>query len=550
MTELNSGWAQFNDLRRDAAQQYPDDLKRQNVFIRQQLTMLKELETVGSRDRMNKLRDERAFASGTMAKRDVDNQIRREARQHIESGATSTEAKAHQLQWALDQGLGDPSGGRDFISDLTGAGIRGGGSGMLQTGLGAATSTLKAKMSGLGTGGKLALGLTAGAVIGGVAFAVTQLKQGWDLYKTLAPELLNIAALTGKLPEDAEAFRDAFLGVAKSTATASAELAQYEKQWMGIIGTRAGGGTMASILDVSQAFGINKGVGIEFAAQMGMTGYRAGGGDEMLKKAIADGTASGIGIARLPEYLQGLQQITSAVMRTSVTVDPALMSSYARDLGALGVPFQGARGASVLGGIQQGMQGGIGFQAARRILGPGAGLFDIKALQEQGLNDPRMLEEFIAIFGEMANIGGKTGADLVSARKRQAFMMSKATGLPLLNIFNPDEAINSLLEMTGGFKPSDIDFQQKVRDYKSTFAFESQQAGVAADIARINTAAFLFETSVRSFYESVNILAEYTLALDVEATPVIYDATNRRGFGMSESTSGSRAKGSVRSKYK
>ena len=555
VTEMNAGWSQFNTLRREAAEKFPNDIKKQNTDMRTQLGILKELEMVGSQERVAALRDRIGvirdrFAGGRMgtyAKKDIaalNAKIRAEQVKHRDWRTTAAEAHAHQAQWGLDQGIGDP----DIMAQMAGAGVRGGGMGIMQQGISSATGLMTKKMAGMGVGGKLALGLTAGAVLGGAAFVVTQLSKGWDLYKNLAPELLKIAAISGRLPDDAERYRDIFLDVANATGTATSELLQYEKQWLTILGGNTIGaqggktGILASVIDISQAYGIDKGLGTEFAARMGMTGYRSKASDDILKQVIADGMASGIGVARLPEYLQGIQQLTSVVMRTSVTSDPASLSMLASTVGNLGLPFQGARGAELIGGLHQGMQGGMGFQAAREILGPGASLFDIKALQQQGANSPRMVAGYMSLFGKMAGVGGKTGQDLMKAREYQAILMAAETKIPLALLYNPSKKVDSFLELNpdvlqnlkGGdlsdLSESDAAIVQKIMDYKKTFGFETQQAAIAADIGRINAAAASFESTARLFYESVNIIAGMTLPRYDEYGPFPPPdaATNRR----------------------
>lgn len=527
--QLNAGWKQYNDIQKDAEKQFPENLKKQNTFIRQQLGMLKELETVGTRERISKLRAQKEAVTNKQDQQRVQQQINREQQMHVESDVTFAEAKAYAMQAALDQGIGEPDA--DLMAQLTGAGIRGGGFGIAQAGARTATAAITRRMAGMGLGGKMALGVGGGLGIGLAIKGVMALKEGWDLYKNLAPELLNIAAISGKLPDDAERYRDVFLSVAQATATANSELIQHEKTLMRITGSGVGGaqagagGPLARIIDISRAYGIDPGAGTRFAGQMAMTGYQAGmPNEDILRRTIAEGLASGIGAGRLPEFLEGVQNITNAVMRTAVTVDPGRMAAYGRAFGQLGVPFQGARGAQIIGGIQQGMQGGMGFQAARRILeqtkGIGNfGIADVIEMQQQGLNDPRMFASYMELFGEMAGVDGKTGAALIRARKNQAMMISKATGIPMRALFNEDADINSILEMDPAkiaqMTKTEMDAVIKDRDrideFKETFGFKAQQADVSADIAKINAAAFSFENGAGVFYEAVRAMADVTL---------------------------------------
>ena len=556
LDKLNSGWAQFNDLRTDASTKFPDDMRRQNAYIQQQISLLKEMETVGSRERTNTLRYQRSLTRNKNDIKGIDKEIARERARHIESSVTATEAKASRMQWALDQGVGEPTKREsDLMAQLTGGGIRGGGMGIAQAGIGAATSAVTGKMKGMSLGSKVGLGLGAGLGIGAITLIVGGLKEGWDIYKQLAPQLLELSAISGKLPEDAEKYRKAFQRVALDTATATNELIQYEKTWMRILGGRQGG--MESAIDISQAFGIDKGLGTEFTASMGMTGYNPNANVDILKRAISDGMVSGIGHARLPEYLREVQTVTNAVLRTAVTADPAMISAYAREIGTLGIPFQGERGAGILTSLQQGMQGGMGFMAAKRALGKDASLFDIKFLQQQGLADTDMLAGYIELFGDIAGIEGKTGKDLVSARKKQAFLLGQETGIPLKALYNPSEAMDSLLEMSKGalrdLKPGEIpDYTGKISEFKKEFGFESQQAAIAKEIVKINASADLFESGARIFNGAVNKFADASLEPEFEPTPIEYEATNQRDFstGVRGITAPTPKKGMVRGQYR
>ncbi len=546
LSQLNAGWAQFNDLRRDAAEAYPDDLKKQNTHIQQQLSLLQKLENVGSRDRLKTLQDERSLLRerysgrrmGTQAREEIagiNARIRREERDHIEWRGHAAEATGHRMQWAMDRGIGEPSQA-DLLTDLTGMGIRGAGpSGMARMGLGRLARGVTARMAGMGTLAKLGVGTGAGALAFGAYKFVTGALEGKEAYKQIAPDLMQIQAMTGRLASDATAFREEFEAVAIVTGTTLKEMSALEQSYIRITGGGAKRSVLDNVINIAQSFGIERGAGVEFAARMGMTGYAAGpASDQRLKEAIIAGVRSGIGMGRLPEFLQGIMGLTDAVMRTSVTDDPALMGRYAGRMGVMGVPFRGLRGIQQLTGFNQAItQGGMGFQAARRVLERGGGNFsfaDVEALREQGLQDPRLIEEYFALAGQFAP------GDL----QTQAWWLKKQTGIPMRAFYNPDEGINSSLELqraTGGrmrIGDKDFDFaaatadiemsaetrrtmkematdpeffSKRVKEMMGTTGFEVQMRAVATEIGKIETAADTFERANEIFLKGALAIA-------------------------------------------
>jgi len=587
LQQLNAGWSQFNDLRRDAAEAYPDDLKRQNTYIQQQLNLLQKLENVGSRERIKKLQDERSLVReqyagrrmGTAAREEVaaiNRRIRSEEREHIEWRGHAAEATSHRMQWSMDQGIGEPSQA-DLLTDLAGMGIRGAGpSGMAQMGLGKLARGVTGRMATMSTLGKLGMGTGAGLLaFGGYKF-VTGALEGKEAYKQIAPDLMQIQAMTGRLGGDARAFREEFEAIAIVTGTTLKEMSGLEQSYIRLTGGRLNSYVMDDVINIAQSFGINKGLGVEFVGRMGMTGYRPDPlPDWRLKEAITAGIGSGIGLGRLPEFLQGIMSLTDAVMRTSVTADPSLMGSYAGRMGVLGTPFQGQRGIQQLTGFNQAItQGGMGFQAARRILDrtEGAGNYSIGqviALQEQGINDPRLLEELFAIAGELG------GADPWN----RAMLLNKWTGVPMKALYNPasisgNEEIDSWLELQGAMggrmrigsmtkkdfaaKTAGIElsaesrrmmeematdpeaFSKRVKEMMGTTGFEVQMRAVATEIGKIETAAATFERANELFLKGALAIAGMGLGSAagseimeglrelLKASPIIIDEAAQR----------------------
>lgn len=532
MEKMNAGWEQFNDLRREGAEKYPDDLKKQNTFIREQITLLNQLESAGARERINRLQGMKEEARTTHEKQQIQRQIRQEQAEHFESAATATEARAARMQWAGDMGIGDRD--ENIMGRMAAAGVTGGGMGMAQAGVGVATRTLQQKMAGMSLGGKVALGVTGGLAIGAILAGAKALKEGFDELKQIAPDLLKMRAISGELAEDSEKYRKNFQAVALSTATTTSELKQHETTWLRILGGDVNlNANIRDIVNLSKPFGIDPGQGVEFAGRMARTGYEANTQGDFLRKAIESGMESGMGRARLPEFLREVEGFTRTVQATAFAInDPNLMTRYAANLGGLGQPFMGEGGGRILGGIHTAMAGGgMGFQAARRILdqqrGPGNySIGEVTALQQQGMNDPRMLREYIGMYGEIA---GTDNMENLSRRERemrmsnQAMMLSKATGISQLGFYNPDEEINSILEKMRaegieGFTKGPtgrIDFEKELAAYKEDFGFKTAQAEIAAEVAKINAAAATFQSASELFYETVSRMAEFTLSGDI-----------------------------------
>lgn len=591
--QMNAGWSHFNEVRREAEQQYPDSLKKQNDYIREQIGLLARLESVGHQDRMADLSYQRRRLTNKFGQARLDKEMYELRKEHIKDVTTSVQGEAYRKEWAGEQG--GPTGA-DLLTDLTGLGIRGaGGRGMMQMGLGRFAGRVTGKMAGLGTLAKLGVGVGAGILGLGVFKLISGALEGAEAYKQIAPDLMNIAAMTGRLGDDAAAFREEFEAIAMLTGTTLKEMSQLEQSYIRITGGRARGTVMDDIINIAQSFGIEKGLGVEFTARMGMTGYRAGtASDEGLKAAIIEGIRSGIGEGRLPEFLQGVMSLTEAVMRTSVTADSGLMGRYAGRLGALGVPFQGQRGMQQLSSFNQAItSGGMGFQAARRILDrtEGAGNYSIGqviALQEQGLQDPRLLEEFFAIAGEL---GGKNPW-------HQAMLLNQWTGgpgrgIPISALYNPDEAVNSWLELkkifggrmrigamtneefeaaTGGLNmtPEDRElmrelatpegFAKRIEELRDTTGFEINMRAIATEIGKIELAAGMFERANELFLKGALAIAEAGLGSDAARkileqyetppAPPLDNATEDRRTIRSVPSSNPMSRSSLREQYR
>ncbi len=573
MEKMNAGWEQFNDLRREGAEKFPDDLKKQNTFIREQITLLNQLESAGARERINRLQGMKEEARTTHEKQQIQREIRLQQTEHFESVATTTEARAARMQWAGDMGFGDVDD--NVMGRMAAAGATGGGMGMTQAGVGIATKTLQQKMVGMGLAGKLALGvggaLGIGAILGGAKF----LKGGLDEVKDLEEKLVSVKTIMGRITDDSESFRKNFQAVALSTATTTDDLLQYQTAWLRIVGDDPNVNIRTKgILDAAKPFGIPGGAATEFEGRMSLTGYQANLQGDFLRKAIESGMGSGMGRARLPEFLREVEGFTRTVQATAFAInDPDLMTRYAANLGGLGQPFMGEGGGRILSGIHTAMAGGgMGFQAARRILdqerGPGNySIGEVTALQQQGMNDPRMLQEYIGMYGEIAgtnNMGDLSRREIEMRMSNQAMMLSKVTGINQLGFYNPDEEINSILEKyraegIEGFTKGPtgkINFEAELAGFKKDYGVKKTTAEIAKEIAATNAAsATRLKDASEIMMDAVNKIAEFSLKGDIdpalmpndEATDAraeTYNSTNKRSFGSSSPT------GSVRSRYR
>lgn len=175
-------------------------------------------------------------------------------------------------------------------------------------------------------------------------------------------------------------------------------------------------------------------------------------GPKMLEKVIAAGMLSGIEKARLPEYLQGLSNITqAAAARTSGKVDIEKIASFQTLLGKSGLAgFQGARGAAV---TQQLMQstvtpggGEAGQSMMLQALGfgkPGGKTSYYSALknQQQGMERP---ENVAAMFKEVYSQLGVVGKGGSGKNQEEANLaLSEMTGLSIKQIEDLGEILNS-----------------------------------------------------------------------------------------------------------
>jgi len=599
MDLASQGFSRFNEIKSEAAEKYPEDLKKQNKFLNDQLQLIRQLEQAENKSRMSELQHQEKIARQEVSsssgrekgtkKRDLERiqaEIYGVKTGALDDATRNTESSAAAKQWALDQGVYDPQQ-RDspgMIGDLTQSGMRGGAGGVATGAVQGVTGAVTRKMAGMGTGAKLATGLGVG-VVGYAAFkGVQALQEGWTSYKDILKDLTEISAMSETLPVNAEAFRESFEAVALTTATSLSELAGLEKTWMRILGAGAGDPVqrrldLQSTISLGEAYGIENAESTGFVAQQGKTGYEALADPTILKQAIAEGVMSGISVARLPEFLQEVMGVTQAVIQTAVTMqDPGMISRYAGLFGTMGEPFRGSRGGNVLSGLHDTMAtGGMGFQAALRIMERGGQDFSIgqvTALQEQGMADPRMLTEFFGMARDMASGAGK---DIERTRWDQSFLLKKWSGnrLQMAELYNPDKAMNSLVELMErfgdklpeignmseaefatfigsssdltdeekkyirgatsggdekdppktqaeliaetikeGLQGSEDAFNKRIATFRDTFGFEDQQAAIAGEIGKIETAATAFESAASMMNDVVIAFARTTLDSD------------------------------------
>lgn len=84
----------------------------------------------------------------------------------------------------------------------------------------------------------------------------------------------------------------------------------------------------------------------------GMGGVYAGGTTRVLTDAVRTGVSLGIGVGRLPEYLQEIAGYTGRLASMGIHVDVGDLLRVQRRLGAAGEPFAGTRGLYVSGRLR------------------------------------------------------------------------------------------------------------------------------------------------------------------------------------------------------
>lgn len=547
LRELHDISAQFESLRNEAAEKYPEDLKRQNNFIREQINLQQRLETVGSRERIASMRRSMEVPMGIQEREMVKRRIASEKRAHIHAARDTVESQASRMQWAEDQGIGDPTyrdrGGfaDDYLQSGAG-GFRRGGLGMLASGLGRVGRRAAGMVTGMGVGAKLAAGTGIGMGVYAAYKAVQFVGQGIDKNRQLAPEFTGLMAGMKDLPEDMKTFRREVelsgIAIGKSVQ----ETIALEREWMRLGGVaELAGSKMERTILTGYAYGIDAQATMQFTGMMARTGTQIGEmNEEMLSRAIMRADDAGMGGRRRQEFLGTVQGITPEILRTAVTVNPEDMISIAAQFAEMGLPFQGERGTDIIGRLHGGLTqaGGMGFEAARRVLearGEVATPASIQRQQELGVADYENMKELWTMYNR---VGG--------TEDEAAYLMGRQFNIPMRALWNPDDDMNSIGEMLNRdvsdyskLSPAEItkrkaEMDQRIEEITDTTGFKSMQNKVIEEIAKIETAADLFKEGVNIFNSAVGdfVKNRITPGSQEKENPIIYQSTSERMPGM------------------
>ena len=535
---LRQEMSQFESLRMEAAEKFPQSLEKQNRYIREQLSLLRQMENIGSRERLEKLRYQRTQAIGIEQQQTVERRIAMERVEHTRAQAEFTEAKAARQDWERQQGIGGwGERGVDMPTMLMQAGIRGGPGAMAGAGLGAAGRAVAGRMAGMGVAGGLAAGAGVGLALYAGYKAIQFVGQGWQLNKQIFPAMAEMLTGLREIPQHGAEFRKqlelsaAAMGVNLQTTMA------LQREWMRMGGlVEADTQRMERVGRMARVFGMTAQQGIGFVGAMARMGYVPQVRPMLEPRAIQAAVGAGMEGFRIGEFLQQLQAVTPALLRTAVTFDPQQLIDITGQFANLGLPFQGQRGAELMTRLHGAMTGGgMGWEAARRVVQRRTGeqhVWDILVQQQRGILDPQNLREQWAIAQRIG------GPDIRS----QAFQLYEQLGrrLTTLEIYNPSEFQDSLVEMLMGTgKPlpgvgkilTDEEIKKRIAEWEKTPERIAEKFEVIKEIAKIETAAKAFETATVTFSDAINRFVERGL-LPGEEPPVglrePYEATVRR----------------------
>jgi hypothetical protein len=518
--ELSATSAQFEALRSEAADKYPEQLEKQNRYIRQQINQLQRLYSVGHAERQAELRHENLKAHTRHDKKIIQGKSSQEQTEYASYRKEIADARAAQEDWSRENGMGGfggsmPMDAEDEYGMMLMQGMAGGGMGQATGGvLRSATRKMLGKFSGLSTMGKIGVGTGVGTIAMAAYKGIQAVGEGWSDYKQMAPALREVYSLMQTIPMAGESFRKQIEGTGVATGTMAAEMLGIEKTWMRLGGSnqinQRQQDNIGSTMLTGLAFGIDRQKSVEYTGTMARTGSQITEMDSRpLKFAIQSGMRAGFTESRLPEYLEQITSVNQAVLATSTTYDPATLLPLIENIAGLGLPFQGSRGAQVISGLNSAItnEEGVGFEAARRVADKkfGSGKYSlgqVKFLQEGGVTDPALLTEFVKISQEL---GGDDPWD-------RALMLQQMTGLKMRQIYNPytDEQ-DSLLEMFEGsgrkggkgLNFTDKEMTERIAKMDKNWAFMQEKSTAAGQYTKIEIAAQLFEAGSGIFQQAV-----------------------------------------------
>jgi len=535
---LRKEMSQFESIRMEAAEKFPQSLEKQNRYIREQLSLLRQMENIGSRERLEGLRHQRAQAIGIEQQRTVERRIAMERMEHVRSQAEFTEAQAARQEWERQQGIGGwGERGVDMPTMLMQAGIRGGPVGMAGAGLGAAGRAVAGRMAGMGVAGGLAAGAGVGLALYAGYKAIQFVGQGWQLNKQIFPAMAEMLTGLREIPQHGAEFRRQL----ELSAAAMAENLQttmaLQREWMRFGGlVEADTQRMERVGRIAQVFGMIAQQGIGFVGTMARMGYVPQLRPMLEPRAIQAAVGAGMEGLRIGEFLQQIQAVTPGLLRTAVRLDPQQLIDITGQFANLGLPFQGQRGAELMTRLHGAITGGgMGWEAARRVVQRTMGeqnVWDILVQQQRGILDPENLRE-------QWRIAQRIGGQDIRMQAFQLYHQLEGRLAPR-EIYNPDRDPNSLVEWLSagpeglprrGRRLTDEEITKRIAEWEKTPERIAEKYTVIKDIAKIEVAAKAFEIGTMTFSDAINRFVERGLLPGGELPAELqepYEATRRR----------------------
>jgi hypothetical protein len=345
-------------------------------------------------------------------------------------------------------------------------------------------------IGGGGGGGAGGLGGALGGALGGGAVAVTAMaaqalmsllrmplaaiSSQYEAYQQYGQDLAKLAgyAGAGATKEDADTLRKgaaAQLGftpseVIQTMAAVSRATGSFKGTESALALSRLTG---QSTQEVAGTFGALR--------QAGNTGFEEGGSaNKQIVKALALGVYTGLEKARMPEFLQGVTDLTTAgAAREAGDVSS---TNYARLLATLGATkasgMQGARGAAVARSLEEGFQAPGGGEEGQAMMlaamgfGGGASYYEAKRAQQRGTaGDPNFVKKSMQFVnrayggpGEEANLaieamlGGRLSLDQIEEVQK-----AMASG-------KSQKEIDAMIREAGA---TELDVMKEIRDLLS-----------------------------------------------------------------------------------
>lgn len=306
-----------------------------------------------------------------------------------------------------------------LLSQLATAGGRGqgagiGGTGVPGTGAGPGPgggkrgfgSRLKGLLGGLGGFALKGVAATGGLLAGAVG---AQMRQGYAAYTDYATNLAQLAGTGATNPQMARArAKGVGYGYGPSATAAQARQAAIETGYASSV-------TTAQMLSRGTSLDVNQATGLLGTLTRAGTGFGGGTqkGNQELKKIIALGFESGIADARIPEFIQGVEQVVEAQgARQGGVVSAADFANVLQAMGETGAPgLQGARGAAVLQQLNEAIVHPGGGEAGQALVSQAMGFgkpggntsyYEAVKMQERGAtpqNIARLFRETRGQFG-------------------------------------------------------------------------------------------------------------------------------------------------------